>query len=84
MCYQILFLYKDLFFSAQNQNFTFEQVQKKVNRDTTYDISKNKSLRKNYNKMALLVYENTPDENTNFLSVFSQEKEPSPSGSLPK
>lgn len=60
---------KDLFYSAQNQNFTFEQVQKKVQRDTSYDISKNKSLRKNYNKMALLVYENTPDENKNLVNL---------------
>lgn len=60
---------KELFFSNQNQNFTYEQVQKKVLKETAYDVSKNRNFRSNYNKMALLVFENTPDENKNLVNL---------------
>ena len=63
---------KELFFSTNNLNFTYEQVKKKVARDVNYDISKNNNLKTNYNKMSLIVYNNTPQEQRNLVYLNNQ------------
>lgn len=63
---------KELFFSTNNLNFTYEQVKKKVARDVNYDISKNNNLKTNYNKMSLLVYNNTPQDQRNLVHLNNQ------------
>jgi hypothetical protein len=60
---------KDLFFSKNNLEFTFEQVKKNIKSSNGYDISKNKKLKDHYNKMSVLVYENTNELNTNLVNL---------------
>jgi hypothetical protein len=60
---------KDLFFSKNNVNFTFEQVRKNIQNTNAYDINKNRSFKTNYNKMLLLVFENTNDDNKNLVNL---------------
>ena len=50
---------KNLFFSKNNLDFTYEQVKRKVNQNVDYDITRNNNFKNNYNKMSLLVYNNT-------------------------
>ena len=60
---------KNLFFSKNNLDFTYEQIARKVNQDVNYDISRNNNLKNNYNKMSLLVYNNTTPENRNLVHL---------------
>ena len=60
---------KELFFSKNNVNFTFEQVRKNIQNTNGYDINKNRSFKTNYNKMLLLVFENTNDDNKNLVNL---------------
>jgi len=60
---------KELFFSKNNVNFTFEQVRKNIQNTNAYDIYKNRSFKTNYNKMLLLVFENTNDDNKNLVNL---------------
>ena len=60
---------KDLFFSKNNLDFTFEQVRKNVQNNSAYDINKNRSLKQNYNKMSVLVFENTNNDNKNLVNL---------------
>ena len=60
---------KELFFSKNNLDFTFEQVRKNVQNNTAYNINKNRSLKQNYNKMSLLVFENTNNDNKNLVNL---------------
>ena len=60
---------KNLFFSKNNLDFTYEQVKRKVNQNVDYDITRNNNLKNNYNKMSLLVYNNTPSEDRNLVNL---------------
>jgi len=60
---------KELFFSKNNVNFTFEQVRKNIQNTNGYDIYKNRSFKTNYNKMLLLVFENTNNDNKNLVNL---------------
>ncbi len=60
---------KELFFSKNNLDFTFEQVRKNVQNNSAYDINKNRSLKQNYNKMSLLVFDNMGLDNKNLVNL---------------
>jgi len=60
---------KELFFSKNNLDFTFEQVRKNVQNNNAYDINKNRSLKQNYNKMSLLVFDNMSIDNRNLVNL---------------
>ena len=60
---------KNLFFSKNNLDFTYEQVKKKVSQNVNYDISRNNNFKNNYNKMSLLVYNNTSSDDRNLVHL---------------
>ena len=60
---------KNLFFSKNNLDFTYEQVKRKVNQNVDYDITRNNNFKNNYNKMSLLVYNNTAEEDRNLVHL---------------
>ena len=60
---------KNLFFSKNNLDFTYEQVKRKVSQNVDYDISRNKNLKNNYEKMSLLVYDTTNPGDRNLVNL---------------
>ena len=60
---------KNLFFSKNNLDFTYEQVKRKVNQNVDYDITRNNNFKNNYNKMSLLVYNNTEVGDRNLVHL---------------
>ena len=60
---------KNLFFAKNNQDFLFNLANKQVNRHHNYDISKHKGFKQNFQKMALIVFNSTPEEKKNVVSL---------------
>ena len=60
---------KELFFSKKNLDITFDSVKQNIQRSNGYDISNNRKLKDNYNKMSLLVFEKTNDYNKNLVNL---------------
>ena len=60
---------EELFFSGNNNKFTYELVQKNVERMTNYDINKNKNFKQNFEKMAFSTFKNTDVSEKNLVNL---------------
>jgi hypothetical protein len=60
---------QNLFFSQNNQDFTYDLTRNQVMRHHDYDINKNVSFKQNYQKMALIVYNNIGDSDKNLVNL---------------
>ena len=60
---------QNLFFSQNNQDFTYDLTRNQVMRHHDYDINKNASFKQNYQKMALIVYNNIEDSDKNLVNL---------------
>ena len=60
---------KDLFLSQSNLKEAFNNVSNEVQKMTGHNISKYTKLKANFNKMAVMVYNKTNDNNRNLTSL---------------
>ena len=60
---------QELFFSGNNNKFTYELVQKNVERMTNYDINKNRNFKQNFEKMAFSTFKNTNNSEKNLVNL---------------
>ena len=60
---------KNIFFSNENLDFTYNVIKGNVEKECGYDIEKNGKFKSTFNKMALIVYEKTTNDDKNLSTL---------------
>lgn len=60
---------KNTYLSPQNLDFTFNQVRNNVIKKANYDIVNKPVFRDSYNKMAIIIFNKTPETDMNLVSL---------------